>query len=220
MNWDASLVFAGGSALCTADTMTGRNVVDIGGGKVRTVGRCDERKDTRSPTASLGKNKDDEDGVYALMSAEPDIGGWGEGCVAVEHLQGAGPLEHMLHWRRSVLCSHGFCATPNHAIIVAGEWTSMKRLCATAWSCTRAVKWVNNLSVFGSRNRRLTVPSISPQIVVTPYDVRIPIPVTWALQLIELCIVPLGAVLIILLTTRLFSMKNGRLRYRNRNKSS
>ena len=199
VNWDAALVFAGGFALCSADTITGRNVVNIGGGKLRTVGRCDERDDTKSDEKSLSQKSEQDKLEIALMSTEPSLndvdGSWTEGCVAIEHLQDAGMLQHVVNWRRGVLCWDEFCATPNHAIIVDGEWTSMKRLCDTTWSCTRSVKLVNNLSVFGSGNRRWKVSTGSNlEIVITPYDVRIPKPVTWSLQLFELVIVPVGVI--------------------------
>ncbi len=51
-----------------------------------------------------------------------------EGCVAAEHLKGYS-LQHKTNLWRGVLCSRGFCATPNHAIIVGGKLTSLKKLC-------------------------------------------------------------------------------------------
>eukprot|EP00171_Calliarthron_tuberculosum_P018813 IDg18813t1 len=77
-----------------------------------------------------------------------------EGCVAVEHLHGY-VLQHRQNLRRSVLCARGFCATPNHALIVRGRWTSMRRLCAEEWTCTASIRLVNNLKV--SANTRAVV---------------------------------------------------------------
>lgn len=102
-----------------------------------------------------------------------------EGCVAIEHLTGY-VLQHAEHLRRPVLCAHGFCATPNHAIIVDGEWTSMKRLCGTKWDCARSVKLVNNLLVIA--NRRAVV----GQVTITPYDLRFPRWAVWVVQIAEL----------------------------------
>lgn len=102
-----------------------------------------------------------------------------EGCVAIEHLEGY-VLQHATHLLRPVLCARGFCATPNHALIMNGEWTSMKRLCTNKWSCVRAVKLVNNLKL--SANRRAV---INEDIVVTPYDIRFPVWAVWVVQIGE-----------------------------------
>lgn len=102
-----------------------------------------------------------------------------EGCVAVEHLEGY-VLQHRQHLSRAVLCSRGFCATPNHALIVQGQWTSMKQLCAGEWQCVQTVKLVNNLKV--SANTRAV---ITDEITVTPYDVRFPIAAVWFVQMAE-----------------------------------
>lgn len=102
-----------------------------------------------------------------------------EGCVAIEHLNGY-VLQHRRHLTRDVLCANGFCATPNHAIIVDGEYTSMKQLCAGQWKCTESVKLVNNLKVWA--NRRAVVDG---GIIVTPYDVRFPKAASWIAQIAE-----------------------------------
>ncbi len=102
-----------------------------------------------------------------------------EGCVAIEHLQGY-VLQHKQHLTRDVLCDDGFCATPNHAIIVDGVRTSMKQLCNTGWKCTESVKLVNNLKVWA--NRRAI---INDRITVTPYDVRFPKVASWVGQAAE-----------------------------------
>jgi len=110
-----------------------------------------------------------------------------EGCVAIEHLEGF-VLQHRQHLLRSVLCSNSFCATPNHAIIVDGEWTSMKRLCMSPWNCVRTVKLVNNLKV--TANRRAV---ISDSIVVTPYDIRFPRWGVWLVQIAEIVFNTVGS---------------------------
>lgn len=102
-----------------------------------------------------------------------------EGCVAVEHLSGY-VLQHQNHLVRPVLCANGFCATPNHAIFVNGEYTSMLRLCSRRWSCSEHVKLVNNLKVSANRRAR-----VSEQIVVTPYDIRFPKAAVWTVQIAE-----------------------------------
>lgn len=102
-----------------------------------------------------------------------------EGCIAVEHLDGL-VLQHPRHIRRVVLCGRGFCATPNHALIVRGQWTSMKKLCADEWECVRTVKLVNNLKV--AANTRAVV---NGDITITPYDLRYPIWAVWLVQMLE-----------------------------------
>ena len=102
-----------------------------------------------------------------------------EGCVAIEHLQGY-KLQHAQHLNRRVLCSGGFCATPNHAIIVDGAMTSMKQLCSSEWTCITTEKLVNNLSVFINRRAKVT-----DRITVTPYDMRFPRWCVWVAQAAE-----------------------------------
>lgn len=102
-----------------------------------------------------------------------------EGCVAIKHLEGY-VLQHRRHLRRRVLCARGFCATPNHALIVRGQWTSMRRLCAGEWTCTESVTLVNNLKVMA--NTRAVV---SDEITVTPYDLRFPVWTIWVVQMAE-----------------------------------
>lgn len=103
-----------------------------------------------------------------------------EGCVAVEHLEGY-HTQHKEDLMRRVLCGNGFCATPNHALIVDGVWTSMKSLCSSAggWKCIESVKRVNNLDIF--RNRRARVGSVT----VTPFDIRFPRFAIWMAQFAE-----------------------------------
>lgn len=114
-------------------------------------------------------------------SAEPSAlaAAVNEGCVAIEHLSGY-TLQHPEHLVRPVLCAEGFCATPNHAIIVEGVWTSMKNLCRDEWQCVRSVKLVNNLKAMA--NRRAL---INKRIVVTPYDLRFPRWGVWVVQSLE-----------------------------------
>ncbi len=106
---------------------------------------------------------------------------WNEGCVAVEHLSGY-VLQHPRHLARVVLCSRGFCATPNHAIIVRGRPTSMKELCAPGgqWKCMENFKLVNNLKLSVNRRARVT-----DEITITPYDVRFPRLFIWIAQMLE-----------------------------------
>jgi len=125
------------------------------------------------------------------VALEPEIGGSpsptpaenvNEGCVAVEHLQGA-VLQYKRSFSRSVLCAHDFCATPNHAIIVDNVWTSMQRLCASEWRCVESVRTVNNLNVFA--NRRVTLDTKKKHgvdIIITPYDARFPRWCSWVAQ--------------------------------------
>ncbi len=102
-----------------------------------------------------------------------------EGCVAVEHLEGYA-LQHAQHFKRRVLCTDGFCATPNHAIIVDGAMTSMKQLCSGGWSCVETEKLVNNLNVFVNRRAQ-----VNDRIIVTPYDIRFPRWCVWIVQAME-----------------------------------
>lgn len=107
-------------------------------------------------------------------------GGSNEGCVAVNHLKGY-VLQHHTHLLRPVLCFSGFCATPNHGIIVDGAYTSMKNLCSSGkWKCICQTKWVNNLKL--AVNRRAV---ISEHFIITPYDVRFPKVAIWAVQMLE-----------------------------------
>lgn len=103
-----------------------------------------------------------------------------EGCVAVEHLEGYA-LQHAQHLKRRVLCSGGFCATSNHAIVVDGVMTSMKHLCAGEWKCVETKKLVNNLNLFVNTHAK-----ISDRITVTPYDIRFPRWCVVAAQALEL----------------------------------
>lgn len=111
--------------------------------------------------------------------ASPSPAPVNEGCVAVEHLASAS-LQHTEHLRRSTLCARGFCATPNHAIVVEGRWTSMKAMCEGEWECTKEVKLVNNLKLAVNRRWRF-----DESIVITPYDARFPRAAVWAVQMAE-----------------------------------
>lgn len=123
-----------------------------------------------------------------------------EGCVAIEHLNGY-DLQHKNHLRRMVLCSSSeqFCATPNHAIIVDGKWTSMKQLCKSTWNCVRTVKLVNNLRI--TSHRRAT---ISEGIILTPFDIRYPRWCVWVVQILEMGFNGVGLIEIIAGSIALF----------------
>ncbi len=141
-----------------------------------------------------------------MEMASPSPEPMNEGCVAIEHLQGYA-LQHAHHFKRRVLCADGFCATPNHAIIVDGVTTSMKQLCSGDWTCVETEKLVNNLNLFANRRAQ-----ISDRIVVTPYDVRFPRWCVWVVQAIEgvwnmLCNVPVELVSVIALVAVSFHSK-------------
>ena len=79
----------------------------------------------------------------------------------MHHLHGY-VLQHQRHWTRQVLCSHGVCATRNHALIVDGRLTSMDELCTRgSWHFITRSMLVNNLKI--SANRRA---SVSDRIVI------------------------------------------------------
>lgn len=102
-----------------------------------------------------------------------------EGCVAVEHLHGVG-TQHGTPWLRETLCARGFCATPNHALLVDGRWTSMRRLCGSEWTCSRETRLVNNLKIASATRWRF-----DDRIVITPYDDRFPRVASWVVQMVE-----------------------------------
>lgn len=151
VNADAALRGKVEPVLCSWDRETSRNVYNGS-----TVGSCGN------------------DARFNLTAGQIN-----EGCVAVEHLEGY-VLQHAQHLMRPVLCAHEFCATPNHAIIVGGEYTSMKRLCGNTWKCSQHVMLVNNLKVTANRRAR-----VSEHIVVTPYDIRFPKVAVWVVQIVE-----------------------------------
>lgn len=162
INADAKLRGQSDTPLCSYDITTGRSVVSG-----VTVGSC--VNDTRfNLTAAQVR------GQSAQVKSRVN-----EGCVAVEHLDGY-VLQHAHHLMRPVLCAHGFCATPNHAIIVCGKYTSMGRKCTGDWKCIERVTLVNNLKVAANRRAR-----VKADIVVTPYDVRFPRAAVWAVQILE-----------------------------------
>lgn len=133
-----------------------------------------------SPPRGTGASPSNSSANGSGSTNSSATGRQGEGCVAVEHLDGY-ILQHGTHLLRPVLCSRGFCATPNHGIIVDGVYTSMKKLCSDgSWQCIRQSKLVNNLKV--AANRRAVV---SDSIVVTPYDVRFPKAAIWSVQMLE-----------------------------------
>lgn len=67
INWDAIQALNGGKRrLCMVDLQTARNVVQVGGGRVRTVGSCGASKETRSKPSSLAPTPE------AKESPKPD----------------------------------------------------------------------------------------------------------------------------------------------------
>jgi len=187
VNWAASTIFMGKYALCTADRITGKNVIKKRGNNVRTLGACDQRIDTRSKKRWLSDGR-----KYALKKKkkrekeekEKEALSWlWEGCVDIEHLKNEDVWAHSVNLLKPVLCIHDgatFCATRNHAIVYKNEWTSLGKVCETE-NCSREVKYVNNLSVLsGNRYKRVT-----RNIIITPYDVRMPRFLTWLLQIVE-----------------------------------
>lgn len=133
-----------------------------------------------------------------------------EGCVAVEHLSGF-VLQHPVHLSRQVLCTvidgMDFCATPNHAIILDGTMTSMKKICTPHHKnqrCVTSVKLENNLKI--TANRRAV---ISDRIVVTPYDMRFPKIAVWAVQILEeiFTVQALATIVVGIATTGLVSLR-------------
>lgn len=106
-----------------------------------------------------------------------------EGCVAIEHLAGL-KLLYSRNLKRLVLCHGGFCATPNHAILVRGVgYTSMKRECSKKgkWygECTVDKKLVNNMRLIYNRKLR-----INDDITITPFDFRYPKAAVWIVQIV------------------------------------
>lgn len=198
VNADASLRAANNApladSLCSYMKPSGRNVVPLAGASpviMRTVATCDNDADsktftigttpvngstTRSPGGDVGDPAPDASNT---APASEKKGGTWEGCIAVEHLEGY-VLQHPRHIFRPVLCGNNFCATPNHALIVDGEWTSMRRLCTSSWKCTRSTKWVNNIKA--RANARAV---ITNRITATPYDLRFPRFAVWIIQPIE-----------------------------------
>lgn len=158
VNEDARLRNTTKPSFCNWDSVSGKNLV-----KGVTVGSC----------AGDGRFN------LTLKQIQERANKANEGCVAIEHLEGY-VLQHPRHLMRPVLCANGFCATRNHAIIVDGEYTSMRRKCAKTWTCTERVMLVNNLKLAANRRAR-----VNKHIVVTPYDIRFPKAVIWAVQMLE-----------------------------------
>lgn len=187
-------------AFCTYDSATGKNVAPfrLNDGSIQyfTLVLCSSNTTLASPLSSL--------------RCTPDIKGecksMNEGCVAVEHLKGY-VLQHPRPLRRHVLCYNGFCATPNHAIIVDGKMTSMKRMCSTqaSWNCYSDIKWVNNLKI--SANTRAV---FNDHITITPYDLRFPVPLIWAVQMTQdaLQLVLLSVYVSVAITAALYAYLN------------
>ncbi len=165
-----------GTYYCMYDRKTGKNLHFKNVTKdntIVTVAGCDTDNVTRSCIAKVGENSK----VPILKRPKHR----NQGCVAVEHLDGYA-VQHKRHLNRTVLCFDGFCATPDHALIVDGDWTSMEHLCDKkgGWNCTEDMKLVNNLKVFSKRRVRY-----NEHIVITPYDIRFPRAAIWIVQIAE-----------------------------------
>lgn len=166
VNADARLRGKVEPPFCSYDKTTKRNVF---AGK--TVGSCAGDARFNQSKAQIQAAK--------LLARATGKQNRNEGCVAAEHLQGY-VLQHANHLLRPVLCYRGFCATPNHAIFVDDNYTSMSRKCAQDWKCKERVMLVNNLKV--AANRRVKV---FERIVITPYDIRFPKAAVWFVQMLE-----------------------------------
>jgi len=119
INSDRALRSSYPRPLCTYDVGSGRNLKLRNGSTYIPVGTCARDRNLVIGRSSSGK----VNGANANWVTE--------GCIAIEHLQNNFPLLHEKHLRRTVYCYNGFCATPNHAIIVQGVgYTSMKRECS------------------------------------------------------------------------------------------
>lgn len=155
INADAHLRKKFDRSLCTYDDKTGKNVAfnNPNPNTVLTLGKCDLSVKFKRKTVN-------------------------EGCVAIEHLKGYNLL-HKKNLMRPVLCANGFCATPNHEIIVDGRFTSMHQLCRSGvWRCIEETKLVNNIKVWQTSRVR-----VSDIVTITPYDVRYPKWMIWVAQL-------------------------------------
>lgn len=141
--------------------------------------RCPEGSSSSECTNATPPRKTPSPVGTSSLEGTPEPEPRNEGCVAVEHLEGY-VLQHAAPLRRSVLCAHGFCATPNHAIIVGGKLTSMRVLCGSEWKCVRSVKMVNNLKLAANRRAK-----VSELVMVTPYDLRFPKAAVWVVQIAE-----------------------------------
>lgn len=196
VNADSQLRKVERLTFCAHDLASQKNVFFFKGSPGReavflTVGKCDTAGNYKSKARFLSRKgsqpvptptqaPENPSSLPPGDSTTPRGRSRNEGCVAVEHLEGF-VLQHRTHLLRSVLCSSGFCATPNHGIIVDGVYTSMKQLCFEgSWKCFRQIKWVNNLKV--AANRRAVV---SDSIIITPYDVRFPKAAIWVVQISE-----------------------------------
>lgn len=158
-----------GSNYCMFDKETGKNLYFNNSSPfLFTAAPCDSDVATKSNICKLRKH-----GCKQLPK--------NQGCVAVEHLQGH-TLQHKKHLNRSVMCWEGFCATPDHALLVDDKWTSMKKLCLPRGklNCSEALKLVNNLKVYGAARIQY-----NHRIVITPYDDRFPRIAIWIVQVIE-----------------------------------
>jgi len=153
----------GGRFYCMHEMRNGKNV-HLKNKEFLTVGPCSSNIKTASTETQLG------DPIN-------------EGCVAIEHIKGYYTL-HRNDMMRRVLCvpEIDFCATPNHALLIDGKWSSLKKMCTKeGWECTEEERLVNNLNfLFRTRLR------FNDRIVITPYDASWPIFCTAIAQIIEM----------------------------------
>lgn len=134
--------------------------------------------------AELGASPEPSPDAASADAASPSPGVAGrnrnEGCVAVEHL-GSFPTQHATPLLRPVLCGRRLCATPNHALVVRGVWTSMLKLCGSGtWKCTARMAYVNNMKIAAGTRLRF-----DEDVVITPYDDRFPVAGPWIVQMAE-----------------------------------
>jgi len=98
-----------------------------------------------------------------------------EGCIAINHLRGYKLLYTKHIWTEMYCYKDAVCATPNHAIIFKGTYTSLKIVCANplnSINCSRKYGWVNNLRVSG--RYELNLVKVNDEITITPFDARFP----------------------------------------------
>lgn len=173
-------------SVCTYDKNTGQNVSPTKTGTYRILAKCrlqataSVTNDKGSGPVKVSEGSGGNSGAFAVAKKTVSKSK-NEGCVAVEHLKGYA-LQHQYDLIRPVLCFEGFCATPNHALIIHGKYTSMKRMCDKdgEWSgrCDADERRVNNLRlVYGRRAKYNT------NIIITPYDIRFPKAAVWIVQI-------------------------------------
>lgn len=181
-------------SICTYDKNTGQNVFPTKSGTYRILGRCRTQNlsfnsgssiDTDMVTANPPYPTPTTDAISSMtpVTQKAALKSKNEGCVAVEHLKGYA-LQHQYDLIRPVLCFEEFCATPNHALIIRGVYTSMNIICGKdgEWSgrCVSKERRVNNLRVIYHRSA-----IYNAHITITPYDIRFPIAAVWTVQIFQ-----------------------------------